>query len=133
MCLSLCVWVCSSIISKSSWPVLRQTSSTWNAKMFISYKGLFLITSQNCMFYQSIDNLWTKKISHCWMHTSIGPLKGELKRFWSFLFRCMSLWYIHHRYYFPLLVLKRWNAMSLIKNGEGQVCVLLNTPNSSSL
>ena len=92
VCLSVCGWVCSPIISKSSWPILMKlgrmmhnhkrqvpfedgmnrfgrthTSPIWNVEIAIfltKCSGEFVKTSQNGMFYHLMYNLWIWEILH---------------------------------------------------------------------
>ena len=101
--------------------------------------GKVLETSQNIAFYHLVDYSELEKNLTDRKHTSISPLELKLQRFWHsdcvnyvpliLLFCC----------YFPfftslVFVIEEMKCIERPRfwtKREGQVCVLLNTPNSS--
>ena len=83
------------------------------------------------MFYQSIDNLWTKKIITLLNAHLHRPIKRGVTKILIFSFKM----YVPSIYSSQMLLLpfsiEEVKCNELNKKGEGQICVLVNTPNSS--
>ena len=95
--------------------------------------GKFLKTSLNNAFYHLVDYLELKKNQIDRKHTSISPLELKLHRIWYFDMNYVPL-ILLFCYYFPFFIIGKMNCIERSRfqtKGEGQVCVLLNTQNSS--
>ena len=84
------------------------------------------------MFYQSIYNLWSKKkftLLNTHLHRPI--IKRGVKKIMIFSFKMyVPLIYSSQIQLAPFSI-EEVIPVSLIKKGEGQICVLLNTTDSS--
>ena len=94
----------------------------------------FLLTSQNSALYHLVDYFELEKNCIDRKHTSISPLELKLQQIWYSDWMNYAPLILLFRYYFPFFNIREMKCIERSRfwtKGEGQVCVLLNTPHSS--